>query len=161
MELQNEEVDRETVLKEMENSSWIHLACHAIQDMTEPMQSGLCLHDQHLMIRDIIAKPFANADLAFLSACETATGDENVSDEAVHIAGAMLGAGYRGVIGTMWSIPDAAAPIVAAKVYEHLLSKGQPNSKWAAQALHEGVKELRKSGRYSYNSWVPFVHYGI
>ena len=145
----------------MENSSWVHLACHAVQDVQQPTQSGLHLNDGRLAITDIIAKPFANADLAFLSACQTATGDEKSSDEAVHITGAMLGAGYRSVIGTMWPIPDAAAPIVADKVYQHLLSGGEPNSERAAYALHEGVKELRKSSERSFYSWVPFVHYGV
>lgn len=158
--LRNEQATRERVLTKMANCNWMHLACHAVQDVQEPARSGLCLYDQRLTITDIIHKPFTNPDFAFLSACETASGDEKVSDEAVHITGAMLGAGYRSVIGTMWSIPDAAAPIVAAKVYENLFSGGEPDSEQSAQALHEGLKELRKSGQHSFYSWVPFVHYG-
>lgn len=159
--LQNEQATRECVLANMAKSSWIHLACHGVQDAKDPMQSGLCLYDQRLMLTDIIKERFGNADFIFLSACETATGNEYISDEAVHMASAMLGARYRSVIGTMWSIPDAAAPIVAAEVYKNLLA-GEPNSKEAAQALHEGVKDLRKKlGQGSFYSWVPFVHYGV
>lgn len=162
-EFQNAEATAQKVLSEMAESSWVHLACHAVQDIAEPTQSGLCLNDQRLDIMDIIAKPFPNADLAFLSACETATGDEKASDEALHITGGMLGAGYRGVIGTMWSIPDEAAPIVASSVYKSLLSDGEPNSERAAYALHDAVKELRRSEAFekSFYAWAPFVHFGV
>lgn len=162
-QFRNEEATAQRMLSEMADSSWVHLACHAIQDIAEPTESGLCLYDQRLNIMDIIAKPFPNADLAFLSACETATGDEKASDEALHITGGMLGAGYRGVIGTMWSIPDEVAPIVASSVYRALLSDGEPNSERAAYALHEAVKELRKSEAFgkSFYAWAPFVHFGI
>ncbi|KAI0082963.1 hypothetical protein BDY19DRAFT_981531, partial [Irpex rosettiformis] len=51
-----------------------------------------------------------NADLAVLSACQTATGDEKLSEEAVHLAAGMLNIGYKSVIGTMWSISDYIAP---------------------------------------------------
>jgi CHAT domain-containing protein len=40
--------------------------------------------------------------LAFLSACETAKGDEKSPDEAMHLAATMIFAGFRGVIATMW-----------------------------------------------------------
>jgi CHAT domain-containing protein len=44
----------------------------------------------------------SNLSLAFLSACETAKGDNGTPDEAMHLAGVMLFAGFRSVIGTMW-----------------------------------------------------------
>ncbi|KAF8122601.1 hypothetical protein EV363DRAFT_1182291 [Boletus edulis] len=42
----------------------------------------------------------------FLSACQTVTGVEDLTDEAVHIAAGMLFAGYGGVVGKMWSISE-------------------------------------------------------
>jgi CHAT domain-containing protein len=42
--------------------------------------------------------------LAFLSACETAKGDEGTPDEAMHLAAAVLFAGFRGVVATMWFV---------------------------------------------------------
>jgi CHAT domain-containing protein len=40
--------------------------------------------------------------LAFLSACETAKGDANTPDEAMHLAASLLFAGFGGVVATMW-----------------------------------------------------------
>jgi CHAT domain-containing protein len=40
--------------------------------------------------------------LAFLSACETATGDIRQPDQTIHLAAAMLFAGFQSVVATMW-----------------------------------------------------------
>jgi CHAT domain-containing protein len=43
-----------------------------------------------------------HAQLAFLSACETAKGDREQPDQAIHLAATMLFVGFKSVIGTMW-----------------------------------------------------------
>ncbi|KAF8444006.1 hypothetical protein L210DRAFT_3533485, partial [Boletus edulis BED1] len=59
----------------------------------------------------------------------------------------MLFAGYGGVIGTMWSISDTLAPIVARDVYEHLFRNGtRPDYREAALALYEAIGRVRESG---------------
>ena len=45
-----------------------------------------------------------NAELAFLSACQTAAGDEKTPEESAHLAAGMLAVGFKGVVATMWSI---------------------------------------------------------
>ena len=42
------------------------------------------------------------AFLTFLSVCETAKGDNAPPDQAIHLAAAMLFAGCKSVVGTMW-----------------------------------------------------------
>jgi CHAT domain-containing protein len=115
----------EEVLGLMKETDWVHFACHGIQDATSPTSSGLCLADERrLKISDIVALSRPRGGLAFLSACQTAMGDEGLSDEAIHIAAGMLFAGYGGVVGTMWSISDKHAPDVARDVYEQLFRNG-------------------------------------
>ncbi|KAH9831400.1 CHAT domain-containing protein [Rhodofomes roseus] len=150
----------EQTLKNIEESDWIHLACHGVQDMTEPTSSAIILWDGSLSLADVIKLSLQDAELAFLSACETATGDNKLSEEAVHLAAGMLLAGYKGVIATMWSIQDEDGPVVAEKVYAVLLKGGIPNAMKAAQALHDAVLELQKSGA-SFERWVPFIHMGV
>ena len=155
----------DSVLKGMEQHSWIHLACHAVQDTSEPTQSAFCLQDGTLTLSKIITKSFPQADFAFLSACQTATGDDKLSEEAVHLAAGMLAAGYRSVIATMWSIMDNDAPLVAEQVYQHLFHDPEPDSTGAAHALHHAIRhlheQLQKSGEPSFLSWVPFIHVGM
>jgi CHAT domain-containing protein len=79
----------------------LHLACHGLQD-SNPLKSAILLQDGRLTIKDIMELNLSHAVLAFLSACQTAKGDKNAPDQAVHLAASMLFCGFRSVIGTMW-----------------------------------------------------------
>ena len=156
------EVTVNQVLSAMKEYPWVHFACHGIQDTSDPMKSGLPLSDGLLQLSDIIKEQLPNADFAFLSACQTATGDQSRPEEAIHLAAGMLLAGYRNVVGTMWSIKDDIAPFVADKVYAELFRNGEPDSTKAAQALHGAICSLReRPSGCSFSSWVPFIHIGV
>ncbi|KAE9398713.1 hypothetical protein BT96DRAFT_821597 [Gymnopus androsaceus JB14] len=152
----------EKVTKEMKQHDWAHFACHGAQNIQEPLESALLLAGHsRLTINDIIAMQLPPKGLAFLSACQTATGDENLATEAVHLAAGMLSAGYRSVIGTMWSISDSYAPQVANDVYGFLLKDGKNDITCTAEALHYAVKNLQENHKVPFDKWVPFIHVGI
>jgi CHAT domain-containing protein len=88
----------------MEAASIIHLACHGIQDIGDATQSGFCLGDGRLTIAKLMELKLDNAFLAFLSACETAKGDKEQPDQAMHLAAAMLFSGFKSVVATMWYV---------------------------------------------------------
>ena len=141
----------QAVMDGMKDHSWIHLACHGEQDVHNPTNSGLYLHDRMLGLQDIIKNPLPNADFAFLSACQTATGDAEQPDEAIHLAAELLLAGYNSVIASLWSIGDNDAAAVADDVYGFLFKEGKvPDSRMAARALHHAVRNLREkhTGRH-------------
>ncbi|TFK44021.1 CHAT domain-containing protein, partial [Crucibulum laeve] len=157
-----------SVVEGMQSMSWVHLACHAVQDTSDPAKSGFYLQDGCLDFSNLVQKHFSHADFAFLSACQTSMGDEQLSEEAVHLASGMLSAGYRGVIATMWSIDDEQAPQISQHVYSHLLTNIEPNcgpqSSQAAHALHYAIQHFRKEhgdDEKSLLSWVPFIHWGL
>lgn len=154
---------------EMEAYGSVHFACHASQNPDKPLKSAFSLHDGQLELFSIIQKRLEGVDLAFLSACQTSTGDEALSEEAVHLAAGMLAAGYRGVVATMWSIRDSYAPEFAEDFYTHLL-KGSVgfSGQNAAHALHHATQNLRRklaTDRIDLESsllvWVPYVHFGF
>jgi CHAT domain-containing protein len=160
--LEGAEGTKKQVMKEMEDCNWLHLACHGVQKPEEPTKSALILQDGHLTLEGIIGVNLPNAEFAFLSACQTMTGDEKLSEEAVHIAGGMLLAGYRGVVATMWSIQDDLAPEVADEFYAQIMKGGhRPDSRKAAEALHYSVQKLRQKRDVNLIDWIPFVHLGI
>ncbi|KAB5592543.1 aromatic di-alanine and TPR containing protein [Ceratobasidium theobromae] len=162
MRIEGSEATRAKVLEAIERHDWVHLACHAHQDAYDPTESGFFLHNGMLSLATITQKSFKNKGLAFLSACQTATGDRKIADEAVHLASGMLMAGYPSVIGTMWSVKDADAPIIAREVYGRLLKDGKMNHRDAARALHEAVGKLReKVGEKAFERWAAFIHIGI
>ena len=158
------------VKQEMETHGWVHLACHASQDTHSPLKSGFFLHDGRLELLEIMKLKISQCQLAYLSACQTSTGDEKLSEEAVHLAAGMLAAGYQGVVATMWSIKDRYAPEVAESFYEYLVvngkNEGSPRleSADAAYALHHATQCLRKKigdTEDALLTWVPYVHFGL
>jgi len=157
--LKDEAATVEHVLQAMRETDWVHLACHGKQMIGDPMKSGLLLQDKILELSEIVKHALPRADFAFLSACQTAVGDERIADESVHLAAGMFMAGYRSVIATMWAIKDKDAPKIAEDVYKRILKGGRPNRKEAAHALHDAVKRLRDSGA-KFVDWVPFIHLG-
>jgi CHAT domain-containing protein len=90
--------------KVMEAASIVHLACHGIQDPIDSTQSGFCLGDGRLTIAKLMELNLEHAFLAFLSACETAKGDKEQPDQAMHLAAAMLFSGFKSVVATMWYV---------------------------------------------------------
>jgi len=154
----------DAVLEAMGRHSCIHLACHGVQVLEDPTKSALILYDGRLELSRLMSKSMNKAELAVLSACQTATGDKKLPDEAMHLAASFLAVGYRSVVGTMWSIDDNDAPEVAETFYSKLQTMHEEGKDRlsVAYALHEAVKQLRKEiGECNFLRWVPFVHFGV
>jgi CHAT domain-containing protein len=90
------------VVSHLATTSIAHFACHGQQHPESPLDSALMLQDGPLKVSQIMQQPILDGTLAFLSACETAMGDENLPDEVIHLASTLLFAGFRGVVATMW-----------------------------------------------------------
>ena len=139
-------------MKALPGHSWLHLSCHGIQHPADASLSAFLLHDQPLTLADLAALNLRETDLAYLAACQTATGDLRLLDEALHLAGALQLVGYRHVLATLWSISDAAAPAMADIIYAHLLHPDpdhpdpadRPQAARAPYALHHAVTRLRQ-----------------
>jgi CHAT domain-containing protein len=153
---------RSAVLKHMKGCSWIHLACHGVQNSANPMDSAFSLADGPLTLREIMKQSFPHAELAVLSACEAAKGDSELPEEAIHLAAGMMMAGYGSVVATVWAIADKDGPIVAGKFYKYLIEEADGDGRRAAYALHDAVTHLRDViGERSFARWAPFIHLGI
>ena len=130
--------------------------------------SAFLLYDQPLTLAELAALDLRETDLAYLAACQTATGDLRLLDEALHLAGALELIGYRHVLATLWSIADAAAPAMADITYAHLLHPepdhpdlaDQPEAARAPYALHHAVTYLRQAAPDEPLLWAPYIHLG-
>jgi CHAT domain-containing protein len=90
------------VQEQLPKASILHLACHGYQDPHLPLNSGFVMRDNMLTVSHLMRLRLPHAFLAFLSACETAKGDLQQPDQAVHLAAAMLFAGFKSIVATMW-----------------------------------------------------------
>jgi len=92
------------ILERLPDATILHLACHGYQDPANPLESGFVMQDAMLTVAKLMELNLDKAFFAFLSACETAKGDKAHSDQAIHLAAAMLFAGFKSVVGTMWYV---------------------------------------------------------
>jgi len=151
------EATRGAVLSAIPQAHWIHFACHGIQDRSQPSRSRLLLHDGPLAIQEIAAIHAEQAELAYLSACETFSGGTTLPDEAITLASAVQLAGYRHVIGAQWPVADGIAPDMARRVYTGIRESGVRDT---GMAVHDAVRALRRSWPNAPAIWAPYVHVG-
>ncbi|KAJ7754306.1 CHAT domain-containing protein [Mycena maculata] len=159
--LMGEKATPTAVKNQLQNCSWVHLACHGVQDLKDPIKSRLLLYDGELDLETILQISFSDAEFVFLAACQTAMGDANFLNESFHLAGGFIAAGFQSAIGTLWPMNDQDGPLVAESVYSHLFRDGrQPQASDAAEALQLAVNKLRAE-KVPYERWVPFIHMGV
>jgi CHAT domain-containing protein len=141
-----------------------HFACHGYFDVARPARSSLILADHETApltladVRDL----HIDAELAYLSACDTATSTRRLANESLHITGAFHLAGYRNVVGTLWPIDDGAASWIAAGFYRYLTDDGviPPDTARTAQALHHAVNQVRTRCPDVPSLWAAYTHTG-
>ncbi|MCW6010451.1 CHAT domain-containing protein [Micromonospora sp. CPCC 205371] len=155
--LADAEASRANLLSALPGYRRVHFTCHARSEPGTPSLSRLVLHEpgDALTIGDIARLDLASVDLAYLSVCDAARPSPTIADEAVHIAGAFLTAGYPHVVGTLWPMPDAVGGLLAGRFYERIVEGGDP-----AEALHHAVSSLRRDTPDSPVLWANLVHFG-
>ena len=76
-------------------------------------------HDGIFSAREISQMDFSGVDLIVLSACQTAQGF--MTDDGIYgLQRSLKRAGIKGMILSLWSIDDEAAPILMQAFYKHL-----------------------------------------
>ncbi len=151
------------VRHELDRNPWILFACHARQDQQHPADSAFLLSDWRqdpLTVGELAQVHLDSADLAVLSACETAAGTVRLHDESVNLAAALRIVGFRHVIATLWPVADASAYHLVTRLYAGLVPDGVPDSDRAAFALDAAVDRLRRRYPHHPEQWAAFIHMG-
>jgi CHAT domain len=149
----------------LKRSPVVHFACHCVVDSSDPGKSSLLLYDgaeRGLTVTEISRLHLTDARLAYLSACDTTSTALAFSDEALHVTGAFLLAGYRDVIGSLWPVLDEAGSHIAEQVYVSLTGDGghPPHTRLSAAALHEAIRTSSESDPDRPSRWAPHIHVG-
>ncbi|MEV0027837.1 tetratricopeptide repeat protein [Nocardia sp. NPDC050793] len=157
------------VLEVLPTHAIVHFACHGFSDPTDPSRSRLLLHDHSsnpLTVAALATLHLDHAQLAYLSACETAlTANTKLVDEAIHLTSAFQLAGYPHVIGTLWAINDHIASDIADIFYSTLtLTTTDPHAAFdtncAARALHDTIRTVRDQHPTKPSLWAAYLHAG-
>jgi CHAT domain-containing protein/tetratricopeptide (TPR) repeat protein len=149
---------RGAILQALPAARYVHFACHATANATDPSASCLLLADQQqLTVTDVAQLRLSDSLLAYLSACSTAQPGANLPDEVIHLASAFQLAGYQQVIGTLWPIADHIAFSIADEMYANI---AEADANGIAHALHAVTRRLRDQHARSVAMWASHIHSG-
>jgi CHAT domain-containing protein len=149
------------VLSGLPGHAIAHFACHASADLASPSDSGLLVHDHQeraLIVSQVIALDLPGAELAFLSACETARVGPVLSDEAIHLGSAFQIAGYRHVVATLWPVGDRPAASMPEKIYQAI--QQADSTSIVPVTLHNEVRRIRDIWPGKPSIWAVYAHSG-
>jgi CHAT domain-containing protein len=148
------DASREAVLgAALEQYRYVHFATHGLVDARYPGLSALALsqfdeqgtaRNGFLRLHDIYNLRL-DADVAVLSACETALGRDIRGEGLVGLTQGFMSAGARSVVASLWQTPDRAAAELMSRFYRHLLQGDQ----LPAAALRSAQSELAAERRFA------------
>src|SRR6185369_14265647 len=129
----------------------IHLATHGVLDNRDPLYSHLLLTKTHgdvendgsLEAREIMNMKL-NADLAVLSACETANGRISPGEGVMGTSWAFFVAGTRSMLVSQWKVNSASTSQLMLNFYQALESKKSASGRTKARSLQEATLRLMK-----------------
>jgi CHAT domain-containing protein/tetratricopeptide (TPR) repeat protein len=157
------DASRETVLgATLEQYRYVHFATHGLVDARYPGLSALVLsqfdeqgaeRNGFLRLHDIYNLQL-DADVAVLSACETALGRDIRGEGLVGLTQGFMYAGARSVVASLWQVPDRAAAELMTRFYRHLLQGDQLPSAALRRAQSDLAAERRFADPYFWSGFV-------
>lgn len=108
----------------------VHVSTHAVADMDDPERSRLLFSpdiagqpSSFLFLKEIYDLDLRKVDLATLSACDTEKGRLIPGEGIQAFSRALLAAGSRSAITTLWRVPDRPTAEFMKQFYYFLLEK--------------------------------------
>ncbi|MEM8556254.1 MAG: CHAT domain-containing protein [Bacteroidota bacterium] len=109
-----------------------------------------------LTAEELVGLDLSSADLVVLSACETGRGSEVVGQGVLGLQASLLAAGARGLLMSLWAVPDASTALLMERFYEGLWEQGlEP-----AAALRAAQRAVRAEGYVAPLHWAGWVFVG-
>jgi CHAT domain-containing protein/tetratricopeptide (TPR) repeat protein len=150
----------------------VHFATHGVLDDRNPLYSGLVLAsptsgelardpdlDDFLQAYEMFGLPLRAAEVVVCSACQTGLGLVQDGEGLVGLSRALLYAGARCVVLSLWPVPDLPTARLMARFYE-----GMRGGKGVAAALQDAKRSVRQSHPSVYRdpyTWSAFVPVGL
>jgi CHAT domain-containing protein len=146
----------------------LHFATHGLVDAAAPESTGLALSrlmpdgathgGDGILTLPMIQRTRYRASLVVLSACETVLGRRVDGEGLMGIARAFFAAGARGVLATLWAVPDQAMETLMSDFYLALVRDGmQP-----PEALQSAVRSALTRPRLRHPvNWAALTVFGL
>jgi len=144
----------------------LHLAAHGVLDDMNPLYSRLLLatesdsEDGFLEAREIM-KLDLHADLAVLSACQTARGQVGSGEGLIGMSWALFIAGTSTTVASQWKVDSASTARLMIDFHRNLQSESGSSQTSPAEALRRAAIKLMADPHYRHPFfWSGFVVVG-
>lgn len=141
----------------------LHVSAHGRLDPDDSFEAGIDLADGRFALRDLAASRADAARLAVLLACESASGDFEAPNEALHAAGAAQQAGFAEVVAATLPVRDSSVVPFVTRLYAAVAAEPMDGefALVVARAVAGAVDALRLEPQYVVDplSWVPYAHF--
>jgi tetratricopeptide (TPR) repeat protein len=154
--LLEEDATRVNVLEQARQSDVIHLAMHGFARLDAPLFSYLSLADGQLTALDCFELEL-DCSLVTLSACESGLAQIAPGDEQMGLPRALLYAGARSVLQTLWRVDDETTAQLMEQFYSGLAA-GLGRARALRCAQLDVLSHAR--GRSHPFFWAPWVLVG-
>jgi CHAT domain-containing protein len=145
--------------------SILHLATHGVLNDVNPLYSYLVLapggtDDGMLEAREVLAQNL-HAQLAVLSACETARGQVRYGEGLLGMSWAFLAAGTPATLVSQWKVTSSSTSRLMVAFHRHFASTASTTWHGKAHALQAAMLELGQLGNYQHPAyWAGFTIIG-
>ncbi|HEX2225318.1 MAG TPA: CHAT domain-containing protein, partial [Thermoanaerobaculia bacterium] len=160
--LLGDQVTQEAVMGAVRGASYVHFAVHGWLDERMTFNSGLVVapsgggaEKDLLQVWEVMESLPLDADLAILSACDTALGRDFGGEGLSSLTNAFQHAGARSVIATLWGISDVSTAGFMKELYGALLA-GKPKDEALRAAQLAQIRSDRPQPFY----WAAFQLFG-
>lgn len=151
---------------ELKNYKYLHFATHGFVNTDKPELSGIflaqdsTLDEDGILYQGEIYNLELNADLTVLSACETGLGKIKKGEGLIGLTRALLYAGSRNIIVSLWSVADESTSELMIDFYKNLLEGNQLLSEFS-KPLQKAKLKMIEEGKYAHPFyWSPFILIG-
>ena len=150
---------------ELANYKWIHIATHGFALDNIPELSGVMMtqpvggdgNEDTFLLAHEIAKLNIKADLAVLSACETALGKIYGGEGVNGLNSAFLTAGANNTLLSLWPVSDDGTKLFMILVYNNLYTKKMSVEESINKAKRDMLSGEHGAFMKEPSIWAPFV----
>jgi tetratricopeptide (TPR) repeat protein len=128
-----------------------HFATHASFAPGSPLDSGIVLADGVLTAREILEQGVQAPEFMILSACQTGMAGALSGDEMAGLTQALLYAGARSLLVSLWEVNDPATAYLMSRFYQ-----GWGKGLDKAVALQSAMEEVRQAS----TDWAHTYYWG-
>jgi CHAT domain-containing protein len=143
------------VAQALEDSRFVHLATHGRHDADAPAFQCLYLtpdagSDGRLQAHELLSLDLRGLDLVTLSACETALGRFDASDNLRGLPAALMLSGVSTVVGTLWEVEDETSERFFTELYQRLRAGD------GCLDAFRGAQTVTRADHPQYRDWGAF-----